>query len=176
MLYYCTNCESSQIGYHSCRHHDITNNIDQHLIETLYRLCPPDLLISKITNELKKGSKKINTNENHNSELSKHIHFIVISLIPRPIPGYSMLVGFSTCYIEEPGDEADLIMLTFSALVSLAEQRSHLSLSSSFLATHSSYLAWRAAMPSSTSLSLALASFRIRSVSSRDSLASFKAA
>ena len=66
--------------------------------------------------------------------------------------------------------------LTFSALVSLAEQRSHLSLSSSFLATHSSYFACRAAIPSSTSLSLALASFRIRRVSSRDSLASFNAA
>lgn len=81
---------------------------------------------------------------------------------------YSVLIARAACSLHTNH--------TFSALVSLAEQRSHLSFSSSFLATHSSYLACRAVMPSSTSLSLALASFRILSVSSRDSLASFKAA
>ncbi len=65
---------------------------------------------------------------------------------------------------------------TFSALASLAAQRSHFSFSSSFLATVSSYLACRLAILSSTSCSRALASFRIPRVSSRDALASARAA
>ena len=65
---------------------------------------------------------------------------------------------------------------TFSARLSRAAQRSHFSFNSSFLARHSSYLAFSVSMPSSTSRRRVFASLRIRSVSSRDSLASARAA
>ena len=65
-----------------------------------------------------------------------------------------------------------ILYLTFSARSSLAEHKSHLSANSSFFAVVSSYFAFKACNPSSTSRSLVLASFNTRSVSSSDPLAS----
>lgn len=86
------------------------------------------------------------------------------------------------CYLIRHTKQLDLfstqhhVTLTFSARPSLAEHCSVLNSNSCFLAIHSSYLAWRDAMPSSTSASRALASARTRWVSCSSSVACFRAA